>query len=139
MNAVLVDTGPLVAILEKRDQYHATCVEVLKSLRPPLITCWPVITEAAYLLRQSPSALQGLFRMLEQGFLQLATIDNSSARWIAEFYKQYHDQEPQLADAALVYLAERDGLNTVFSLDHRHFRVFRLASRDPLHLLPEKL
>jgi predicted nucleic acid-binding protein len=139
MASILVDTGPLVAVLAKRDQYHATCVEVLKSLSPPLITCWPVITEAAYLLRQSPAALQSLFRMLEQGFLVLSPLDSSSAAWFATFFEQYQDQEPQLADAALVYLAEREKIDTVFTLDHRHFSVFRLPGNRHLSLLPEHL
>lgn len=137
MNSVLVDTGPLVAILASRDQYHSACVEVLKSLRPPLVTCWPVITEAAYLLRQSPAALQSLFRMLERGFLVLAPLDYSAAPWFAEFFDQYHDQEPQLADAAIVYLAGREGIETIFTLDHRHFSVFRLPGNRPLTLLPQ--
>jgi uncharacterized protein len=139
MTAVLVDTGPLVAVLEKRDQHHALCVEILKSLRPPLVTCWPVITEAAYLLRHSPLALQGLFRMLEQEFLKLAPLDSAAAPWIAQFFQQSEDQEPQLADAALVYVAERDELDTVFTLDRRHFSVFRLDGQRPFSHLPEQL
>jgi predicted nucleic acid-binding protein len=139
MGAVLVDTGPLVAVLAKRDQYHAVSVEVLKQLQPPLVTCWPVITEAAYLLRQSPAALQNLFRMLEGGFLVLAQLDSTSAPWFAQFFDQYRDQEPQLADAALVYLAEREQIDTVFTLDHRHFSVFRLPGNRHLNLLPQQL
>ncbi len=139
MSSILVDTGPLVAILAKRDQFHLPCLEVLKSLRPPLLTCWPVITEAAYLLRQSPTALQSLFRMLEGGFLVLAPLDNTAAPWMATFFEQYEDQEPQIADAALVYLAERERIETIFTLDHRHFSVFRLPGNRRLNLLPETL
>ena len=59
--------------------------------------------------------------------------------WFADFFKQYHDQEPQLADAALVYLAEREKIDTVFTLDHRHFRVFRIGGTEALNLLPDQL
>jgi predicted nucleic acid-binding protein len=139
MASILVDTGPLVAVLAKRDQYHTTCVEILKQLHPPLLTCWPVITEAAYLLRQSPAAVQSLFRMLERGFLVLAPLDADAAPWFAQFFDQYRDQEPQLADAALVYLAERENIDTIFTLDHRHFSVFRLPGNRHLNLLPQQL
>lgn len=139
MTPALVDTGPLVAVLAKRDLHHATCVEILKTLQPPLVTCWPVITEAAYLLRQSPAAVRGLFRMLERNFLVLPPFEAAAAPWITQFFSQYQDQEPQLADAALVYLAEREQLETVFTLDHRHFNVYRIAGDRALRLLPDHL
>jgi len=139
MTPVLVDTGPLVAVLAKSDQHHAKCVEILKTLQPPLVTCWPVITEAAYLLRHSPAAVKGLFRMLEKDFLVLPPFEAAAAPWIAQFFMQYQDQEPQLADAALVYLAERDQIDTVFTIDHRHFTVYRIAGDQALHLLPDHL
>ncbi len=74
---------------------------------------------------------------LERGFLVLAPLDSSAAPWFAEFFDQYHDQEPQLADAAIVYLAGREGIETIFTLDHRHFSVFRLPGNRPLTLLPQ--
>lgn len=54
---VLVDAGPLIAIVSTRDEHHQICVAELKELRAPLITCWPVLTEAAWILRKQPKAL----------------------------------------------------------------------------------
>ncbi len=139
MRSILVDTGPIVAILSTRDQYHATCVDILKQLQPPLLTCWPVMTEAAYLVRDSPAALQNLLRMLERGFLVLAPMDASAAPWLATFFETYRDQNPQIADAALMYIAEREHIETIFTLDHRDFSVFRLPGNQPVQLLPQQL
>lgn len=133
---VLFDTGPLIAIISKDDHAHLLCFDTLKSITPPLLCCWPVITEAAWLLRHSPRGLQQLFTMLEIGFVKLLPIDETSAPWLAAFFQKYEDQQPQLADACLMYLAEQEKLDTVFTLDRRDFSVYRLGGRRTLHLLP---
>lgn len=137
MRRVLVDTGPLVAILSKADQYHQTCVDVLRMLPAPLVSCWPVITEAAWLLRSHPSAVQRLLTGLEDGFLVLLPLASDDAKGIAEIMNRYQDIRPQLADAALVHLATREGIETVFTLDRRDFAVYRCARRRPFQILPD--
>jgi predicted nucleic acid-binding protein len=68
---VLVDTGPLVALCSRRDEHHTICVEQLRNLSPPLLTCWPVVTEAAWLLKENQLAVQKLLAGFETEFLQL--------------------------------------------------------------------
>src|SRR6266849_5566877 len=137
MRRVLVDTGPLVAILSRADQHHETCVNSLRHLPGPLFSCWPVITEAAWLLRGHPRALQQLLGSLDGGFLALLSLSGSGGVAIAEVMKRYADIRPQLADAALVYLAEREGIDTIFTLDQRYFSVYRSGRRRPFRILPE--
>jgi predicted nucleic acid-binding protein len=134
---VLVDTGPLVAILSQADQYHHTCVKALRNLPVPLFSCWPVITEAAWLLRGYPRAIQQLLGNLDGGFLDLLSLTGSEGVAIADVMKKYADIRPQLADAALVYLAERDGIDTIFTLDQRDFSVYRSGRKRPFRILPE--
>ena len=134
--ATLVDTGPLVAIASARDQYHQICVEQLRLLQPPLLTCWPVITEAAWLLRHQPSAVERLLGSFEVGLLRLLILDEKAPRWLAEFLTRYRKMGAQIADGALVHLAEREGIDTVFTLDRRDFLVYRLADGRSLRILP---
>ena len=134
--ATLVDTGPLVAIASARDQRHRLCVEQLRHLQPPLLTCWPVITEAAWLLRHHPSAVERLLGSFEVGLLRLLTLDEKAIRWLATFLMRYRKMGAQIADGALIYLAERDGIDTVFTLDRRDFLVYRLSNGRSLSILP---
>lgn len=136
MRRVLVDTGPLVAILSSVDQYHASCVEMLRNLPGPLLSCWPVITEAAWLLRAYPKAVQQLLRGIEAGFLELLPLHGNEAKGIAKVMKTYADIRPQLADAVLVYLADREGIDTIFTLDRRDFSVYRSARKRPFRVVP---
>jgi len=134
---VLLDTGPLVAILSRKDAYHQVCVAQLRLIVPPLLTCWPIITEAAWLLRQYPVAVQRLLASFTQGWITLLPLGESDAEPIGKILQQYRKLNAQLADAALVHLAEREGLDTVFTLDRRDFSVYRFSGKRSFHLLPE--
>jgi len=133
---VLVDTGPLIAILSRADQYHEICVETLRHLPGPLFSCWPVITEAAWLLRAYPTAVQQLLRSADSGFLELLPLAGEEGEALAEVMKTYADIRPQLADAALVYLADREGIDTIFTLDRRDFSVYRSGGKRPFRIVP---
>jgi predicted nucleic acid-binding protein len=137
MKRILVDTGPLVAILSPEDKYHANCVEALREMPGPLLSCWPVITEAAWLLRKSPGAVQRLLRSIDGAFLELLPLAGAEAGAIAVLKKRYEDIRPQLADAALVYLASREKIETIFTLDRRDFSIYRSARRSSFRIVPE--
>jgi predicted nucleic acid-binding protein len=134
---VLVDTGPLVAILSSADQHHETCVEALRHLPGPLLSCWPVITEAAWLLRRYPRAVQQLLGSLDGDFVALLPLTGSDAKAISQVIKRFSSIRPQLADAALVHLAQREGIDTIFTLDQRDFSVYRTSRKRPFRILPE--
>ncbi len=136
MRRVLADTGPLVAVLSRNDEHHTQCVEALRNVPGPLFSCWPVMTEAAWLLRKSPEAVQKLLQSLQSGFVELLPLAAADAKGIANVIKRYGSLQPQLADATLVYLALRDGIDTVFTLDRRDFSIYRLARGRPFRILP---
>lgn len=133
---VLIDTGPIVAMLSESDQHHERCSVQLDELRPPLLTCWPVVTEAQWLLRHDDQAVDGLFRAFDGGLLALLPVDESAMPWLAAFLRRYRKIEPDLADAMLVYLAEREGIRTLFTLDQRDFSIYRYAGNRRLNIIP---
>lgn len=136
-NRVLVDTGPLVAILSREDEHHHRCVEALREMTAPLLSCWPVITEAAWLLRRSPRAIQQLLGSMDEGFLELLPLSGIEAKAIAGVMKKYESIHPQLADAALAYLARREHIETIFTLDRRDFSIYRTGPKRSLRVVPE--
>jgi uncharacterized protein len=135
---VLVDTGALVALFNPRDQFHEVCTEAAKELPVgKAFTCWPVLTEAAYLLRRYPKKQDSLFESIEAGEFQLLPLDLEDLPALRETITRFADQGIDLADAALVHLADRENINDVFTVDRRHFSILRKRNGQPLQLLPE--
>lgn len=134
---VLIDTSPLVALFSEDDGQHERCCETLKTLPPPLFTCWPVITEAAWLLRTRPVSLRLLFGAFGNGLLSLLPLDAADVATIAAIMRRYEDARLQLADATLAHLADREGIRTVFTTDRRNFSIIRLKRNRSLKLIPD--
>lgn len=137
--AILIDTGPIVAILSSADAHHDRCVLELGGLRPPLFTCWPVVTEAQWLLRRDARAIKGLFKAFSSGLFALLPCDEAALPSIAAFFERCHKLKPDLADATLVHLAEREGIETIFTLDQRDFSVYRYGRKNRrLKIIPSQ-
>lgn len=133
---VLLDTGPIVAILSESDEHHKACVEQLRSIRGPLLTCWPVITEAAWLLRAYPLAIGRLLSSFKGLPFKLLDLKEQDLQGIAAILAKYEGLGIQLADASLMHLANREGIETIFTLDRRDFSVLRLARGRKLRVIP---
>jgi len=136
-NATLIDTGPIVASLNRRDPYHAACQRAFANLAPFAYTCWPVITEAVYLLGDYSEPTQKLLESLRSQAFRILPLEVSDLDAIELILARYADQGFQLADACLMYLAEREGISQVVTLDRRDFSVFRTSRGEALTLLPE--
>jgi len=102
----LVDTGPLVALRNKRDQHRNRVHELARQLPGRLFTCWPVLTEAVYLLREHPQEIDVLLSGFMAGNLSLLRLEDRDVPAIAAIMSKYADQSFSLADASLkVYLS----------------------------------
>jgi predicted nucleic acid-binding protein len=134
---VLLDTGPLVALLAHNDAYHRQCVETLADLSPPLLTCWPVLTEAAWILRRYPRPADRLNDARSAGLFDILSLNADDLPAIAAVMRRYENAGLQFADAALAHLAERENIRTVFTTDRRDFSIIRLKRNRPFILLPE--
>jgi hypothetical protein len=136
MRAVLVDAGPLVALVDRGDTHHAACIEVLKSISDPLVTVWPAFTEAMYLLGFSWTGQSALWEMIETESIRLAALNHEDAPRMKMLMHKYRDLPMDLADAALVCIAEREKWSKIFTLDRRHFRIYRPAGLGRFSILP---
>ncbi len=122
---ILVDTGPLVAAFDPRDADHDACVLTLDTLGAKALTTTPVLTEAFRLLRQ-PGRRTRFMDFVLDGGLRVATLDHPHLRRCFELMVQYGDTPMDFADASVVAVAERSGIDRVFTLDGRHFSVYRM-------------
>jgi predicted nucleic acid-binding protein len=134
---VLLDTGPLVALLAASDSRHQHCVDTFAKLSPPLLTCWPVLTEAAWLLRKQYRPLDRLADAHDAGMFVLLPLEGDSLTAIAALMRRYEDAGIQFTDAALAHLADRENIRTVFTTDRRDFSIIRLRRNRALRLIPE--
>lgn len=122
---LLLDTGPLVAFFDKRDNYHSRAVAFFRDVDANFLTSWPVVTEASHFLPVAKRA--GLLRLVESGMLQAADLRPGAGR-MAALLEKYADIEPDLADVSLVYLAEATGVAEIATFDD-DFSIYRIGGR----------
>ncbi|HWE53613.1 MAG TPA: PIN domain-containing protein [Bryobacteraceae bacterium] len=121
---VLLDTGPLVSFLSEGLAHHTWAVEQWKQLRPPLLTCEPVLTEAAFLLKREGRDTDVLFTLLERGIVRLGLAVEDQQADLRTLMHRYRNRPMSLADACLVRLSEMHAGAEVLTLDG-DFRIYR--------------
>jgi uncharacterized protein len=120
----LLDTGPLVSFLASGLRHHAWACEQWKLLRPPLLTCEPVLTEAAFLLKREGREADAIFALLERGAIRVAINVQDEQADLRALMHRYRNKPMSLADACLVRLAELHTDGEVLTLDS-DFRIYR--------------
>lgn len=136
---ILIDTGPIVAIFDKSDNCHNICFDLLKTIKVPLITTTAALTEAFYLLSFSWHTQNALWKFIIHGNLSIYDLDKSLLKMCHELMNKYHDLPMDFADASLVAVAEAEDIPTIFTLDHKDFKVYRTKHGRYFKLLPAKL
>lgn len=121
---VLLDTGPLVSFLASGLRHHLWTVEQWKRLRPPLLTCEPVLTEAAFLLTREGRDADAVFELLERKVIRIALSVQEEQADLRALMHRYRNRPMSLADACLVRLSEIHKSGEIFTLDS-DFRIYR--------------
>ena len=134
MNPVLLDTGAIVAALDRSEHHHEACRAVLESMRRPLVTCEAVIAEACYLLRNLPGAPEAVLENIEQGVFQIPLQIAPSAAAIRRIMRKYANRKIDLADACLIHMANELKTGDILTLDH-DFEFYRWGAKRSFELL----
>ncbi len=134
MNATLLDTGVIVALLDRDERRHLQCVEVVSDIVGPLATCEAVIAESCYLLRRTHGAPEAVIRNVANGVFQtpVRLVDQTAS--IEKLLKKYRNVPMDLADACLVDLADQLDTGQILTLDS-DFEIYRWRSRRKFRLL----
>ena len=120
----LLDTGPLVSFLASGLEHHEWAVEQWKRLRPPLLTCEPVLTEAAFLLKREGRDADPLFALLDRKAIRIGLSVQEQRADLRALMRRYRNRPMSLADACLVRLSEIHAAAEVLTLDS-DFRIYR--------------
>ena len=136
---ILIDTGPIVALFDKDDRYHAVCVEILKEIKEPLVTTWAVLTECFYLLNFSWEVQDNLWLFIQRGGIEIYPLEKELLVQCRVFMKQYRDLPMDLADATLVALAHALQVSKIFTLDQKDFSIYRFKQKRRFTLIPSKI
>ena len=133
----LVDAGPLIALIDRDDANHQRCVAAVPRLSEPLVTTWPAVAEAMYLLgaRAGWFGQERLWTLVLRGDMELAELGDAQLQRARDLMEKYRDLPMDLADATLVAVAEERKLRRVFTLDS-NFAVYRIGRRQGFDILP---
>ena len=125
---IILDTGPLVALLNRRDNHHAWARMCFAETKPPLLTCEAVLSEACSLVRALPKGPQAVVDLLQQGVVAIPLRIEEEAKRITKLLARYASVPMSLADACLVRMAEQHAQSAVMTLDG-DFRIYRKHGR----------
>lgn len=137
MRSVLLDTGPLVALLDLSERNHERCRAFLEGFAGRLLTTEAVLTEAIHLLHDTPGGPSACLRFVLDGGATLVPASISSLDRCLALMDEYSDIPMDFADAGLVALAEEVGTDEVLTLDRRGFGAYRMGRKRPFVVWPE--
>lgn len=135
MKPVLVDTGVIVALLDRSEKFHDACAKTVRETVSPLLTCEAVLAESCYLLRDLPGAPEAVIENVSAGIFQIPIQLTRESSSIRSILRKYRDRKIDLADACLIRLAELSGTGEILTLD-KDFTIYRWGRNKPFQIRP---
>jgi len=133
----LVDTGAMLALLDRSDRWHLACREAFETLPLPLATSAAVLAELFHLLADRREATV-VWEFLRSGAVRVLSIADEDLPEIEALMLRYRDRPMDFADATLVHLARRESLATIFTIDHDDFETYRIEGRRRFRIVPDR-
>lgn len=131
---ILLDTGPLVALVNRRDQYHDWALAQWNQIAPPMFTCEAVLSEVCFVLRGAGAGSESVLQMVQRGVITLPFRLEGQAQAVSRLLRKYAQVPMSLADACLVRMSEVHPDGAVLTLDG-DFRLYRRANRQAIPVL----
>ena len=134
----LIDTGAILAFLNRNDRWHQPCVKVFPTLQLPLATSAAVLAEVFHLLHSRHLRISQAWSFLRSGAVTVLPITDDDLPDLDVLMDRYQDRPMDFADATLVRLARRESLSTVFTVDHDDFETYRIDGRRRFRIVPSR-
>lgn len=131
---VLVDTGPLVALIDRRDHFHSWAKAEAEKIDYPLYTCESVLSEACFLLQHIPGGSQAVMGFVQEKLLRIELSLQEEAASLKKLLMRYADVPMALADACMVRLSELNEKSVLWTVDS-DFRIYRRNGRSAIPIL----
>jgi len=130
MQRILIDSGPMIALFDKSDEYHLAAKEFIETNTSELLTSLASVTETMYMLDFNKNAQFDFLEWLLRGAVQIIDIEIDDLDRIKVLLKMYQDLPMDFADACLVYIGEKFNISDIATID-RDFSIYRLHDRKP--------
>lgn len=135
----LIDTGAILALLDRDDRWHGPCVEAFAHLALPLLTSAAVLAEVFHLLGSKEREVTAAWKFLQSGAVMLGPMSDVDLPALSSLMIRYLDRPMDFADATLVHLAARESLTTILTIDNDDFETYRIGSRKRFRILPGRV
>ena len=136
--SALIDTGAMLALLDRDDAWHPVCVRAFAALQLPLLTSAAVLAELFHLIGDQRRDVAAAWKFVRSGAVTVAPIDDADLPALDALMARYHDRPMDFADATLVHLARRESLSTIFTIDHDDFETYRIEGRRRFRIVPDR-
>ncbi|MCK9257628.1 MAG: PIN domain-containing protein [Sulfurospirillaceae bacterium] len=134
MQKTIIDSGPLIALFDRSDAYHEKVLNFLKYYEGELISSWAVITEVSHMLDFNLWVQIDFLKWCEMGGIKIYDISQNELREIRKMMEKYLDIPMDLADATLMYIASKENIKNIVSIDS-DFDIYRTLKRRSLNNL----